>query len=447
MKYARKAITLGLLMICLVTQGFSQRLENSKGMSGVWHFGTPRLGRESRESPAENLAFKSVFRVPVDFAVQTSQKTLSRNVQFNEIVVARRDGQALMGMLVGFIDDTLLVLVVGRTERIPLPSVARLRIERGADPASTKAGVYGMLLGAYGGNLAVYTARQEPFAYLRNFEGVWILTTALLGGAGGWIGYTLGSASEGKEEVFDFTGNEGQQREELSRFRQFVIAQPSLRKFHISFQAGQVDTRRSNASDAYRPYYYYPDYYTGDVSNFNALRNLELTVSVTDEVEVGGSLVWFGEPTLGWQGNYGSYSPANHTSGYEQFKAIGYYLVAYYKPFEGWLPRIIGCKIGLGLGSADVDFRSLRTENIWDSTATPYPQYRNKETVDEIKGTFFSVVINTHVDLYLFDGLSLGFVVDYVYVPNKVMPAIAEVGLGTRDLGNSSIGFILGIHF
>ena len=55
-------------------------------------------------------------------------------------------------------------------------------------------------------------------------------------------------------------------------------------------------------------------------------------------------------------------------------------------------------------------------------------------------------MISSQLDLYLLDELSLGFVVDYIFVPGE-MPAIPNTDISTKSLSNFSYGVDLGFHF
>jgi len=363
------------------------------------------------------------------------ERQTALRVLFNKVLVYFRDGSYLSGLLVGVENNLLVLRTKGQDEKIPLNNLVKVIIE--TDKETNRYALYGMLMGTYLGNIIFHRAENQPTAYMEDFDGTlgFLLINTLYAAAGIGLGYLASSMFEESKRVFDFTGSEGKRQAAWDRFRRFVIGGDfGPKKVHISIQAGHVYTR---VSSRYETLLQNVDYSTGrgGVSNFNLLRKLQFTISPTSNAEIGLALYWLGEPRL--------YGNKYHCRAWQSLYTNGYYIVGIYKPFVRQLPKYIDWNVGMGVGAAKVDF-SLETEH-W----TGYPTYSRETSEYNIYKIFFSGLVFAELNLYLHNTLSVGLVADYVFVPPKNVPEIPEADIPEQKLrlGNSSIGFTLGMHF
>ena len=166
-----------------------------------------------------------------------------------------------------------------------------------------------------------------------------------------------------------------------------------------------------------------------------------MTYSLLNYLDVGGSICWIGEPSFhSYLYNY-SASGTESINITQKYEAFGYYASAVYYPFKTIFPKILAWSISAGIGIADVNY-------LFDyrRTIENYPNIIEEDTTKTIDENVFSAIVSTQFDLYIINELSLGFVVDYVYVPGE-MPAIPNTDIGERSLSNFSFGATLGFHF
>ena len=159
---------------------------------------------------------------------------------------------------------------------------------------------------------------------------------------------------------------------------------------------------------------------------------------IIEDLEVGGAISWFGEPSIFWHSYFGGGTNVTVTQMYD---GVGYYALTVYHPFASTFSKLISWSIGAGIGMGSVDyyFEEMRTVG-------SYPEITEEETSKRIDKTVFSALINTQFDLFLIKQLSIGLMADYVFVPGE-MPAIPNTDISERSLGNFSFGFALGFHF
>lgn len=376
-----------------------------------------------------------------------SEMPISTSLLFNNVLVSRREGGSVYGLLVGVESEAVIVRVRGKDEKIPLSNLSKVVIE--TEKKTSRNALYSMLLGTYIGNFVLLRAKSHPNAYLKDFDSGFglFLWNVIFAGAGGGLGYLISSAFEKGEKAFDFSGNEEKRQIKWDKFRRFVIGGDSYpKKFHLSIQAGYVFTR---VSPRYFSLLENGGYYVSkykctesgcgqEASDFNLLRKLQITFSPVSNAEVGAALYWLGEPSIhgyNWQ-------MERSIEMNQSLNVKGLYAVGIYKPFLKRIPTKIAWRVGIGLGAAKVDFKLNTQHHVW------YP-YTEVLFEHKISKTLISGVVFTELNFYLNDSLSFGLSVDYAYVPPEEAPEIPDAGIPAQKLrlGNGSIGFNLGLHF
>jgi hypothetical protein len=281
------------------------------------------------------------------------------------------------------------------------------------------------------GSLTFLQSDYQPTAYLEDFEFLpFTLMSFLSGLAGGGIGYLIEKSSQKGQVEFSFSDNSAELSNDIIRFKEFILGTKQEKKIHLSVHLTQVATRYSELYDAQDGYYH-------EVTSFNLLRSIYLTKSISNNINIGVAVDWLGEPSIYYYDYYN-----NNSIGIKQtFEGIGYYAIGSYEPLVKTIDESFSFTIGLGFGVANIHFEYNVDKEIY------YNYEYNIENIDnkEIKGIFFSSIVYSNLDYYLHNGLSFGLTADYVYLPKK-MPAIPELNLKSRQLGNFSIGFNFSIH-
>jgi hypothetical protein len=394
---------------------------------------------ETRAQQPDQIPSQPVSKVPAVF-----------RLLYNRVVIQRREGISLSGLLVGVEGDTLIIRMEDRDEKIDHRNLSKVRIElekkrgRNVLPAS--------VLGTYLGNVLFNRAKNQPTLYLKEKDpyeggGSLILRNALsaLAWAAAWYfgGYKL---EKGSKE-FNFIGSEEKRLAKWERLRRYITGEYAPKKINISVQAGYVFTRVSSRYTTlfkhagYYPtsYTYLSDDYSEGATDFNLLRKLQLTLTAPSTNEFGIAVYWPGEPLVrGSKYDWGPYSEIE-----QALFTTAYYAVMVLKPPRFQKSKRISLNLGIGLGMAQVDFRIRTRLETWTPT---YEVIRNQYNISK---RLFSSVIFAELNIYPRGGVSLGLIADYVYIPSLQAPEIPEAGIPAQELrlGNASIGFSLGLHF
>ena len=357
--------------------------------------------------------------------------------------VIDKNGNKSIGFLFGLKSDSLILIRKNEKYYYSLKDLLNIEIEYSRK--NYKGVVIGSIAGVYLGNIIFFSADGQPTEYWDNEDaGVKAAASLIFAFVGGGIGYIIDIASEGEQEIFSFSFNVNDTEwvQELQRLKEFLIGIEKENMVNINFSLSQVSTRFSEIEDnsSISQNYYYDSYYSG-VTSFNLLRRIQVTYALLNCLDVGGSICWFGEPSF--HSYLYNYFP-NGTESIniaQKYEAVGYYASAVYYPLKSIFPKILAWSIsgGIGIGNVNYSFEYLRTiEN--------YPNITEEETTKTIDENVFSAIISTQLDLYIINELSLGFVVDYVYVPGE-MPAIPNTDISESSLSNFSFGAALGFHF
>lgn len=388
-----------------------------------------------------------------DTSQSVSKKPAVLSLLYNRVVIHRREGTYLSGLLVGVENDKLIIRIGERDEKLHYLNLSKVTIEiekkRGRNLLSA------ILLGTYLGNLLFNRAKNQPTAYMKGKEpyggnGSVLLSSAFYALVSGGVWYYVGSKFEREKKEFNFNGTEEKKAAKWERLRRYITGEFVSKKINLTTQASYVFTRVSShyatlfkhaGYDIGSSSYMFDDYFEGAM-DFNLLRKLQLTITAPSNNDFGIAVYWPGEPSVcgyRYDGN-GSYYID------QVLYTTAYYAVIVLKPPRFQKSKRISLNIGIGAGMAQVDFKLRTSSETWNPSNWTYDTTRNQYNISK---RLFSSVIFTELNFYLRDDLSLGLVADYVYIPSLQAPEIPEAGIPAQKLrlGNASVGFTLGLHF
>jgi hypothetical protein len=351
---------------------------------------------------------------------------------------------------------------------------------------SGKGFAIGSILGTYAMNYWLGTANGQPGGFLwdelygnryntTNYYSsspLAVVGIALLGiGIGGGIGYLTDLGGESNSEItYIFGGTPEMQEEQWAKAQEAVEHKTKRRKFHFGISGGLLFP---NVANAYRDqltaagyvtnnsyYYYSPYYYGGSAPNmakyqnlqgssdFNWLRSLSLSYSITDNIQAGVCYALLGEPSFVFSNSNNVYPVSDtqlsrsYTVG-QRLEGKGYYATATYNTFLGKNEDIeVTLTGGAGLANMSFDLDAAYTVISNSSTTTQTDNF-------SIRKTYFSAMVGGGLSYYLYDSFSLGLKANYFYVAKataKAMPFVL-VNEQSLNLGNADIGFTIGMHF
>ncbi|MBT8386357.1 MAG: hypothetical protein KJO12_03005, partial [Ignavibacteria bacterium] len=354
---------------------------------------------------------------------------INKDILYSLVIAQEKNGNFSTGFLIGLKSDTLVIHSKDQNRDIAINDLISISIETPAKGGMRGVAIGG-ILGTYVFFLAFMQAENEPFAYWQNDSpGGQALVSSLGALLGSAVGYAIDISPDESTEIFNFSGDDANRNKELQRLKKFLTGSESASKLHLNFQLSQVSTRLSELENDQNGY----PYSYRDVTSFNLLRKIQMTYSILDELEIGGAVSWFGEPSVSWY-NYTSGTNEN-SSGEQTYKGTGYYAIAVYNPFHSIFPETLSWKVGAGIGSGNVDYELTEFRN------SGFTQ--GDTTIASFNKSLFSAIIYTQFDLYLYDMFSLGLVADYIYLPKEI-PEISELDIRSRNLGNFSFGLTLG---
>ncbi len=343
------------------------------------------------------------------------------------------------GTTSGYLSDldrqSMTVVTVEGDVHILNPEIQKIIIP--GKHAIGKRVAYGALIGSY---LNVYlneVYKKDPYYLVNQSMGgsVGKTITSILSGmlAGATVGFVIDGLS-GADEVIDFDGGKAVRTKGLERLRSLAEKSseesPGDSRMRLTVQGGQVFTHIVD----YGPRIYgVPE---RESTNFNWMRRCEISYSATDEIEVGVSEIWFGEPILDFPND-----PFNQDS---RYYASGYYLMGHYSPFLGdKLDNTMRVSLGAGVGRADVSFQRKSATRNPNGMLTIGPQLVG------FSETLMTGIVLGEARFRIADGLTLAITVDHVIAPTRDAPGDPTVGIEpkTFNLGNTSLGFSLGLRF
>lgn len=384
---------------------------------------------------------------------QNKQKTTPAFVKFrtdeslifSKVIVFLRDGRAIGGMLIGVEGSGLIVRIGNENKNISVDSLKKVIIKTETDKKRYL--FQGALVGAYLGNLIIMRAKDFPAAY---FQGdcsfLNVIYNILFVGAGGSAGYVRSALQRG-EKTFEFTENRMEKYTQWERLKKFVLGggdSRQVKKFHVNVQGGYIF---SHVSDRYferlkseascDTEYTFMDRKYLSAEDFNLLRRLQLTYSVSPGFETGLALLWAGE----LPSQVMKEEPYNRFWLTPSIATRCYCAVGVWKPFYRRMPRFLSWRVGAGVGLADVQFELHKDCGYY---------YQGRDSGDiSLSKIFLSGVVFTECHLNVFRNLSIGISADYVLIPSTNIPGIPESGIPAVRLafGNGCIGFSMGFHY
>lgn len=111
--------------------------------------------------------------------------------------------------------------------------------------------------------------------------------------AGGSIGYLIDRSLDKEKQTFLFSENDKDRRSDIESLRNFLSTQKQKGKLYISLDMSQVSTRFSSISEEKLK-----SFYSGKTHNFTRLRKISLTYTFLPNLELGGTMCWFGGPEI-----------------------------------------------------------------------------------------------------------------------------------------------------
>jgi len=364
--------------------------------------------------------------------------TVREDLMYNIVTILDKNENITRGFLIGLRSDSILILKNKKTIGIAIFDMIHISID--TDHSNWISFTTGAFLGMYLGNLIFFQAENQPTAYWSaHDEGGKVAASLFFAFIGGGIGYMVDLGLEKSDESFDLSGEGNHRMKEVERLKKFLLSDETTKQVHVTVQFAQVGTRYSEIEELSNSSY--PSYSPFDeVTSFNLLRKLQVTYSLYNALDIGGAISWFGEPQTIWFSNH-YYSEQQAYHGTQSYEGTGYYAVASYHPLKSVFSSSISWIIGGGIGLGNVNYDFI---NVVDSGV--FPDVSSDSTIVKINESMFSGLIFTEFDFYLFDELSLGLAIDYVYLPEE-MEAIPELDIDKRSLGNFSIGATIGLHF
>ena len=347
--------------------------------------------------------------------------------------------------------------------------------------------IIGSILGIYIMNYWLGTANSQPGAFLWNqpygskysissgsTSFLEVLGIAALGIAvGGGLGYLFDNGREANsEKIYIFGGPPQMQEETWEKIQDAFEQKATHGKIHLAISGGAISPPVSNAylsqlTDAGYNLNTFGsgsfDFFSRFNSNstnltpyqnlqvptdFNWLRTITLSYSVTDEIQAGLCYALLGQPSFVYsrqafaQDSTGSTSSGNAAVG-QRLDGKGYYATCGYNKFFGKDEQFELIVTG-GLGLANISF-DLNGQ--FDFISSSFNSVQQDNVL--LRKTYFSGMISAGFNYYLYDSFSLGLKADYFYVGTSSAREMPFVFLHDQDLNFSTadIGFTIGFHF
>lgn len=362
---------------------------------------------------------------------QTPEGLHSSRYSFELTHILTRDGTLKTGWFLGTVGDTLVAQIGGKSEWIARKDLLRVSVEGGRSKSG--AALVGLLVGVYAGNALALRADGQPFLYMRSEEGLLpALYSALFGLVGGGLGYLAGFAQTA-ENTFDFSGSEEENADRWQSLAAGGSSNGGRASVHVSIQGSWVKGPLPNPDGGSHSSYYYAG---RSASSLNMVRKMQVTYSATRFLDLGLAAVWLGQPSLSYYTNSPPYSGSTTLS----LEGNGYFVVGVVQPLWmlGW--RKVQWDVGVGIGKASVNFMAAQP-GYYDYASGGFKDGKSAE----VSRSGFTTLWYTELKVFLADYMSLGITADWVRVPQDI-PDISGVTLESKNLGTSSVGFVLGFH-
>lgn len=360
------------------------------------------------------------------------------NRSLNYAIVFRAEQDALRGRLVEVGDDTLVLLTAEREARVPLTDVRRIILS--FESAGSRGGVYGGLLASYVCAWLFMTPREGgPYISISDGGALWIIPGAAVGTA---LGYLIDPGGATREEIIDLTGNFDEKRKGRERLLSATTKGRTSMEWTVSIQAAQV----SPSLPPLEASRYISSYEDRRISGFNLVRRVYVGYSGFPFIDVGLSLITFGEPArsvFAYEGLAGGGSRNISTT--QTFEASARCLIASIQPLDLVAQGPSGLVVGVGGGLSSIEFR----RHILVSSWSPAGEFLSQDSDLHHEDSPFAWYLFAEWDVQVFDGLSIGLIVDRVVASSIVAPEVPIAGLPSQTMrfGNSSAGVIVSVQF
>ncbi|MDP4220494.1 MAG: hypothetical protein Q8896_08650 [Bacteroidota bacterium] len=360
---------------------------------------------------------------------------------------------------------------------------------------SGRAFTIGSVVGMYVMNYWLGTANKQSGSFLWNdiygskygstnssgtLPGVAIALAGIA--VGGGVGYLFDLGHEANEEtIFIFGGSPEMQKDEWQKIEQRFNHKMTHGKFHLDVSGGVLFPPASNAyynqlsaagydmssfsTSFSRGFFEFGNSTDPSTTNlapyqsmqvptdFNWLRSIALSYSVTENIEVGLSYALLGQPsfvyskditTIDQNDSFPTQSFATAFVG-QRVNGKGYYATAGYEIFFG-KDQNIEASVTAGVGVASMTF-DLNGQYDFFSSSTGFNSVQQDNV--SFSKTYFSGMLSAGVSYYLYDSFSLGLKVNYFHIGKYSARAMPFVFLDPQDINFSSadVGFTVGIHF
>ena len=380
-----------------------------------------------------SLMLAAIVIAPCMSAVSRGEDGPGRYL-FHDATVVLLDGTELRGLCAGITRDSFRLWQPGMIRGFTFTQIRSLMVCREGHPAS--GALYGLVIGGYAGFLIGGLERENPgyFGGTREFvyapagtDAAWT-DAALMGFAGGMVGYFIGGGS-GSNDRYDLTGPEPSRQRTIDELRGFVSPATAAR-IHIRLSAGVVSFSGVPSS---------PAAFLGASAGTRlaCFRRGTVTYSLEPWIEVGLGFVDFSEPGVTSE----TWSAQGYALSEQSSENLLFCAITRTSPLRSVLPGWVSVDLGAGLGVAGIDWR-VETPAPWigwgSTTSTPSRESNPKS---------LGMTVFGGLTLYPDDHLSIGFAVDYTGPPFLTLPAVPDFGMAARTPGNACVGFELGLQF
>lgn len=391
------------------------------------------------------LTLKANFIVPQQNSVSSEEWLRIDDKLINHLVIAtEKNTNVVRGLLSAVKGDSLYISNKNKITTLSLKDLISVTIV--GKETSLFPTLIGAISGMYLGSILFLTADDQPGEYLEYEElGILALYELLFATVGGGIGYLIDQTFSQDQETFYFTGDNEKVEKEIMRFKSFLSGKYKTNKLKFTVNLAQVGTRLSQLPDQYNSGYYYYSYDYHDIHSFNMLRSLSLTYNIIEGIDLGIAVNWFGEPAFSYYSTSYQQNTVSSQTITQNFKGNGFYFIVKYNPLQNILSDNIVVNIGSGIGLGKIDFNLSNQKTFADYTQEPFTE----NVIDNsriINKTSISYLATGELAFKIYPALNLSLYVDYVYLPEK-MPAIPELKLDERNLGNFSYGLGIGFNF
>jgi hypothetical protein len=388
--------------------------------------------------------------LPAPSQVQApSSPAMKADLYLANIVVHRRDGSVLYGLLAGVEPEALVIRKGSDTIKVVEKDITKVVLH--VEGHQGQYMLLGAVAGIYLGNFGSGWAKNQPTAFAKSQDlSAWnyVLDNAMYAAGGIGLGY-LASLLAGSEKAFSFDGDQVRRQSEWQKLRDFISGSARLKRAHLYLQtalvfpsaAGRYDDLLQKAGYSVSSGNYFSlveqNSYAEGAGRLNLLRGIRLTFSLKPRLEVGAAVLFLGEPTIS-----GYQYTVEAREVVARYDSTGYFLVVSFDPLAGSPTSGFRWKIGLGVGGARTRFNlSLVHED--------YTYYSADAQSYAVAKNVFCPLLFSEVQLPLTGSLSIGIYADYVPATSVNIPAFPSWDLpgGKIRLGNGSAGASLGFHF